>query len=55
MLKGRDESSRCENEKNKWLEKKYKKNFGGKLKKKFGGTVSTTPVPAIYGGVYPPY
>ncbi len=54
MLKGKDESSRCENEKNKWLKKKYKKNFGGKMKKNFGGTVSTIPVPAINGG-YTPY
>ena len=31
------------------VEKKYKKNFAGKLKKNFAGTVSTTPVPAIKG------
>ena len=40
--------------KNKWGNKKLKKNFGGKMKKKFGGTVSTTPVPAIKG-VRTPY
>ena len=35
------------------VEKKYKKNFGGKMKKKFGGTVSTITIHAIMGGVYP--
>ena len=53
MLKEKDESSRCENEKNKWGNKKLKKNLGGKMKKNFGGTVSTTPVPAINGGCTP--
>ena len=53
MLKEKDESCSSENEKNKWL-KKIEKKFDGKLKKNFGGTVSTTPVPAIYGG-YTPY
>lgn len=53
MLKEKDESSRCENEKNKWLKKKIKK-IEKKLKKNFAGTVSTIPVPAINGG-YTPY
>ena len=53
MLKEKDESSRCENEKiNGW--KKYKKNFGGKMKKNFGGTVSTITIHAIKG-VHTPY
>ena len=46
MLKEKDESSRCENEKNKWLKKKLKKNFGG--------TVSTITIHTIKG-VCTPY
>lgn len=36
------------------VEKKLKKNFGGKMKKNLGGTVSTITIHAIKG-VHTPY
>lgn len=35
------------------VEKKYKKNFVGKMKKNFGGTVSTVTVHTIKGACTP--
>ena len=54
MLKERMKVVDVKMKKNKWLEKKYKKKFDGKLKKNFGGTVSTITIHTIKG-VRTPY